>query len=40
MALFEGFERREAKILAALKEFGISSIEECKEICAAKGQFP
>ena len=40
MALFEGFERREAKILAALKEFGISSIEECKEICAAKGIDP
>ena len=40
MALFEGYERREAKILAALKEFGISSIEECKEICAAKGIDP
>ncbi len=37
MALFEGYERREAKILAVLKEYGISSIEECKEICDAKG---
>ena len=37
MALFENYERREAKILAALKEYGISSIEECKEITLAKG---
>ena len=34
MAKFEGYERREAKILACLKEYGISSIDECKEICA------
>ena len=40
MARFEGYERREAKILAALKEFGISSIDECKEICDAKGIDP
>ena len=40
MANFEGYERREAKILAALKEYGISSIDECKEICAAKGIDP
>ena len=37
MALFENYERREAKILATLKEYGISSIEECKEITLAKG---
>ncbi len=37
MALFENYERREAKILAVLKEYGISSIEECKEITLAKG---
>ncbi len=37
MAQFEGYERREAKILAALKEYGISSIDECKEITLAKG---
>ena len=37
MAHFEGYERREAKILAVLKEYGISSIDECKEICDAKG---
>ena len=40
MAKFEGYERREAKILAALKEYGISSIDECKEICDAKGLDP
>ena len=40
MALFENYERREAKILATLKEYGISSIEECKDICAAKGIDP
>ena len=40
MAKFEGYERREAKILAALKEYGISSIDECKEICDAQGIDP
>ena len=40
MAKFEGYERREAKILAALAEYGISSIDECKEICDAKGIDP
>ena len=40
MAKFEGYERREAKILAALKEFGINSIDECKEICDARGIDP
>ena len=37
MALFESYERREPQILAALKEYGISSIEECKEITEAAG---
>ena len=40
MAKFEGYERREAKILAALKEYGINSIDECKEICDAYGVDP
>ena len=40
MAQFEGYERREAKILATLKEYGISSIDECKDICAEKGIDP
>ena len=37
MALFESYERREPRILAVLKEYGISSIEECKEITEAAG---
>ena len=37
MALFEGYERREAKILATLKEYGINSIGECRDICLSKG---
>ncbi len=40
MAKFEGYERREAKILATLKEYGIGSIDECKEICDAYGIDP
>ena len=37
MALFEGYERRIDKINATLAQYGIKSIEECKEICLAKG---
>ena len=37
MALFESYERREPQILAVLKEYGISSIEECKELTEAAG---
>ncbi len=37
MALFESYERREKKVLGVLKEYGIKSIEECKEITSAKG---
>ena len=37
MALFESYERRVDKILGVLAEYGISSIEECKEITLAKG---
>ena len=37
MALFEGYERRIDKINAVLKEYGISSVEECKKICLDKG---
>ena len=40
MAKFEGYERREAKILAALSEYGINSIDECKDICDAYGIDP
>ena len=40
MAQFEGYERREKKILGVLKEYGISSIDECKKICDEKGIDP
>ena len=37
MALFESYDRREKQILAVIKEYGINSIEECAEVCKAKG---
>ena len=37
MSLFESYERRVDKINAVINEYGISSIEECKEITLAKG---
>ena len=37
MVEFEGKDRREATIEAALKEYGISSLEEAKAICDEKG---
>ena len=37
MANFEGYERREAKILETLKKYGINSIDECKEITLDRG---
>lgn len=37
MALFESYDRREPQILAVLKNYSIGSIEECAEICKAKG---
>ena len=37
MALFENYERRVDKINSVLAEYGISSIEECKDITLAKG---
>ena len=40
MALFESYERREKQILAVLGNYGINSIEECREICNAKGFDP
>ncbi|NLW10452.1 MAG: GGGtGRT protein [Clostridiaceae bacterium] len=40
MALFESYDRRIAQINKALSEYGISSIEEAKEICTAKGFDP
>lgn len=40
MALFESYERREKQILEVLKKYGINSVEECLEICKAKGFDP
>ena len=40
MALFESYERRIDNINAVLAEYGISSVEECREICKAKGFDP
>ena len=33
MALFENYERRIDKINGVLAQYGISSVEECREIC-------
>ncbi|MCC8064401.1 MAG: GGGtGRT protein [Clostridiales bacterium] len=40
MALFESYDRRINQILPVLQEYGISSVEECREICQAKGFDP
>ena len=40
MALFESYERRINKINGVLAKYGIGSVEECREICKAKGFDP
>ena len=40
MALFESYERRIDKINSVLAQYGIHSVEECREICQAKGFDP
>ena len=40
MALFENYERRIDKINGVLAQYGLSSVEECIEICKAKGFDP
>ncbi len=40
MSLFESYERRIAQINTALSKYGISSIEEAKQICEQKGIDP
>ena len=40
MALFESYERRIEKINSVLSQYGISSVEECREICKAAGFDP
>ena len=40
MALFESYERRIDKINSVISQYGIKSVEECREICKAKGFDP
>ena len=40
MALFESYERRIDKINSVLSQYGIGSVEECREICRAAGFDP
>ena len=40
MALFESYERRIDKINGVLAQYGIKSVEECKDICAKYGLDP
>ena len=40
MALFESYERRIDKINGVLAQYGIGSVEECRELCQAKGFDP
>ena len=40
MALFESYERRIDKISGVISAYGIGSVEECREICKAKGFDP
>ncbi len=37
MALFESYDKRINKINGVLAEYGIKSVEECREICLSKG---
>ena len=40
MALFENYDRRIDKINGVLKQYGIESVEACREMCQAKGFDP
>ena len=40
MALFEGYERKIDKINGVLAQYGLTSVEECRELCVAKGFDP
>ena len=40
MALFENYERRIDKINGVLAQYGISSVEECRDLCQSKGFDP
>ncbi len=40
MALFENYERRIGKINAVLAQYGLESVEQCRELCQSKGFDP
>ena len=40
MALFEGYERKIDKINGVLAQYGLESVEACREMCTAKGFDP
>ena len=40
MALFEGYERKIDKINGVLAQYGLASVEACREICTEKGFDP
>ena len=40
MALFENYERRIDKINGVLAQYGLGSVEECRELCKSKGFDP
>ena len=40
MALFEGYERKIDKINGVLAQYGLESVESCREMCVAKGFDP
>ena len=40
MALFESYERRIDKINGVLAQYGLKSVEECRELCQSKGFDP
>ncbi len=40
MALFEGYERKIDKINGVLAQYGLASVEECRELCKARGFDP
>ena len=39
MALFEGYERKIDKINGVLAQYGLESVEACREMCKAKGSY-
>ncbi|MBQ7896457.1 MAG: GGGtGRT protein, partial [Oscillospiraceae bacterium] len=40
MALFENYDRRIGKINSVLAQYGLESVEQCREVCREKGFDP